>query len=81
MLFVHFSSRPPCGTPHTRLPAQERNCPARNPSVDDLAVGMVISNKGKEASISRTTLCTAEELLSFILGQGLKVTVNSIEIQ
>ena len=41
----------------------------------------VILNKGKEASISRTTLRTAQVLLSFFLGQGLKVTVNSIEKQ
>ena len=76
ILSFHFSSRPPCGTPHTRLPAQLGIFPWMT-----WQWAWVIFNKGKEACISRTTLRTAEVLLSFFLGQGLKVTVNSIEIQ
>ena len=47
MLSVHFSSRP-----HTRLPAQERNCLTRNPFVDDLAVGMGHLQQGKKRQAS-----------------------------
>ena len=43
MLSVHG----PRGPPHTRLPAQERNGLTRNPSVDDLAVGMGHLQQGK----------------------------------
>ena len=47
MLSVQVFSRAPRGPPHTRLPAQERNGLTRNPSVDDLAVGMGHLQQGK----------------------------------